>query len=65
MQGELFAQGFAQLVVIVDDQDLAGIAHTVAPGLFPRLASCKRGKALGQACREPAWRGKRLFTHED
>jgi len=64
MQAELLAQRFAKFVVIVDDEDLAGIAHTVAPGLFPRLASCKRGQALGQAVSRTCLAHKKAHPHE-
>ena len=36
VQAELLAQGLAQLVVIVDDEDLARIAHRRPLGLIPR-----------------------------
>src|SRR5581483_4089787 len=35
VQSDLLAQGFAKVVVIVDDEDLARIAHQIGPWLNP------------------------------
>ena len=43
MQAELLAQRLAKLIVIVDDEDLAGITHRRPLACFRVGASCKRG----------------------
>src|SRR5262245_43493204 len=51
VQRELLAQRLAKLVVIVDDEDPARIAHR-RPLDYSAALSCKGGEALGQACRD-------------
>src|SRR6476660_1152973 len=50
VQGKLLAQGVAKLIVVIDDQDLARIAHGW-PRLNPEASSNKGGLPRGQAGR--------------
>jgi hypothetical protein len=63
VQGELLAQRVAKLVVIVDDEDFAGVAHRRSLG-FNREAICKRVHAAGQAMSQRLTRAEKAHGHE-